>query len=153
MADAIDGLRQRYRARLHGDDPLVAAVAREALDRLSAGIRIHGAEQHRREPGVQAARAPARWAHALMQLLTEAGNPPVRWREDGSFDCGHQPAHGSWSGACLWVHPDQGRWWCRSCLKSGDALALVMAERGCTLPTAYAVLRARFGPPFRSPTS
>jgi hypothetical protein len=148
-ADVLGDLRQKYRQRLHDNDPVVAAVAQEALERLNTGARQARRQAHRPRHAEPESSEPHRWAFALEQIITDSGNAPIRWRRDGSYDTSHQPRHPSKSGTCLWVHPRSGYWWCRSCERSGDALEWVKTERGISFPVAYAYLLERFGVPFR----
>jgi len=71
----------------------------------------------------------------------------VRPRRDGSFDCGHEPIHPSKSGRCVWIRPDEGRYYCRSCGERGDAVTFVMRAWGVSYKTAARWLRERFGSP------
>jgi hypothetical protein len=150
LPDVLAQLRSRYRAELDSEDLVTRLVAREQLERLSIGARrARRALQPTDERAVVSGQAPRRWAFALEDLIARAGNPRIREHADGSYDCGHQPAHASASERCLWVVPSEGRWWCRSCLRHGDAIAWLMAERGCAFGVAYAELHTRYGPPFR----
>lgn len=147
VPEAIRRLRTRYEAESQSDDLLTRLVATEQLRRLNKGARAARRATHPITSRVAA--EPARWAFALETIITASGNPPQRWRRDGSYDCGHEPRHQSVSARCLWVQPSVGRWWCRSCLESGDALSWLMLECCCAFPVAYAELLSRFGPPFR----
>src|SRR5262245_51370039 len=112
LPEVLRQLQARYRREVASDDPVVRRVAELQLERLERGRRR--GRRHAAVPRSEEAQ-PTRWAYALEQLLSDAGNPPVRWRDDRSYDTSHQPRHASSSGTCLWVHPDGGRWWCRAC--------------------------------------
>lgn len=60
---------------------------------------------------------------------------------------GSCPWHSSRSGACLIVWPAEGRWWCSSCRRGGDAIRLLALLEGISVHDA----RRRLGLP-TSPT-
>ena len=129
-------LADRYRRMLAEADPLIRELARRQLGRL-------GARRLRASVPV----APSRWAHVpLADLFAEQGNRLHR-RGDGRAETGHEPIHASRSGRCVLIDPLLGRWWCRSCRRSGDAARLVMDLRGCSYRQAAARLAAEHGPP------
>jgi hypothetical protein len=154
VPEVLQQLQARYRLEAGSEDPVVRRVATLQLERLELGRRR--ARRHTHPTPAATADStkvePARWAHVLEKIVTAAGNPPVRWRGDGTYDCGHEPTHKSSSGTCLWVHPREGYWWCRACTRSGDALSWAIAEHGYTFAAAYAWLLTRYGPPFELPT-
>ena len=90
---------------------------------------------------------PSPWKHVpLVKLFQKFGNRP-RQRRDGTWDSGHEPVHPSRSGRCVWIRPAEGRYYCRSCRKSGDAVTFLMEARGLTYREAARILAERFGPP------
>jgi hypothetical protein len=72
--------------------------------------------------------------------LVEATVGPLRHRGNGTA-VGNCFGHGSKSGACLVVWPAEGRWWCSSCRRGGDATAWVALTEGIS----YAQARQRLG--------
>jgi hypothetical protein len=121
---------------LAGADP----VAREVAARQLARLRSSGRRGSPRS-------TPSRWRHVpLAELFAEQANR-VHHRSDGMLESGHEPVHASRSGRCVLIDPGLGRWWCRSCRKSGDAARLVMELRGCSYAPAAAWLAGRYGPP------
>jgi hypothetical protein len=78
-------------------------------------------------------------------LFSECGNG-LEDRGD-TIRTGHEPVHGSKSGACVVIWCGSGRWWCSSCHEAGDAATLVMRTRGVTYAEAAAFLTERYGPP------
>jgi DNA primase len=89
---------------------------------------------------------PARWGYTLVDLFEQAGNS-VHVRSNGDADCGHEPFHASRSGSCVWIRPEDGFWWCRSCRRSGDTIDFVRDLNGWGYHRACVWLRERFGPP------
>jgi DNA primase len=90
---------------------------------------------------------PSPWSHVPLTKLFQAMGNKVRPRRDGTFDSGHEPVHHSRSGRCVWIRPAEGRYYCRSCRKSGDAVTYLMEARGLTYQEAARILAERFGPP------
>ena len=88
----------------------------------------------------------SRWWHVpLDQLFADYGNCST---EHGDvLKTGHEPIHGSKSGECVALWPDEGRWWCSSCQASGDAASYLMAAEGVAYPGAAKRLTERFGAP------
>jgi hypothetical protein len=108
---SIDDLVDRIRAfgeRYSALGKLFAWIFTAALAQLDNGLRR--ARQRAHPPPTSAAEAagrePTRWAFVLQNLITASGNVPQRWREAGSYDCGHQPRHSSASGRCLSAEPE-----------------------------------------------
>ena len=131
-----DPRRQRYKADLCSPDPTTRAVAARQLERLHP----------RRHPSPPTSR-PSPWAHVpLADLFASQGNP-IHGRSDAVLECGHEPIHSSTSGLCVRINPALGRWWCRSCRQSGDAVSYLTAVRGCGYHEAAAWLTTRWGPP------
>jgi hypothetical protein len=56
----------------------------------------------------------------LVTLIEQAIGPLQR-RPSGAM-VGRCPWHSSRSGTCMVVWPDEGRWWCSSCRRGGDAV-------------------------------
>ena len=136
-------LRARYHARVDDFtlDAGARAVARAQLERL---------DRPRRPTVTDGARQPSRWVHVpLAELFAEAGNT-ITARANGTLESGHEPVHSSRSGRCLVIWPASGRWYCRSCRATGDAVTLVMAMYGWRYPQAAAWLEDRYGPPATS---
>ena len=126
----------RYRENLGASDPIVRTVARRQLDRLRG---------HATPP--LAPSTASRWRHVpLAELFRQHGNLLHR-RPDGRFECSHEPIHSSRSGRCVLLDLQNGRWWCRSCRRSGDAATYVMAACGCGYRDAARWLSDRWGPP------
>src|SRR5205823_1460683 len=87
------------------------------------------------------------WAHvSSADLLRQLGASRVEERA-GRVQSGHDWAHGSRSGTCLIIWPTQSRWWCSSCHRSGDTVALVREALGIGYDAAVTWLVARYGPP------
>lgn len=127
----------RYYTDLASADPITREIARLQLNRLS--------QERRRFTGAKA--GPSRWAHVpLADLFVEQGNRIARLA-DGLIECGHEPIHASRSDRCVLLDATRGRWWCRSCRKSGDAATYVMIVRGCLYREAAAWLSDRYGAP------
>jgi hypothetical protein len=134
-------LLQRYRAALRSEDRDDRAVAKELLRRLARA-------SNRRTGGMgQDERPTARWAHVdSVELLSQLGASNIEQR-GGRIQSGHDWAHGSRSGACLVLWPTEGRWWCSSCRRGGDLLALVRDALGLGHDAAWTWLAARYRPP------
>jgi DNA primase len=89
----------------------------------------------------------SKWSHVpIVEIFRAMGNK-VRPRRDGTFDSGHEPVHGSKSGRCVWINPETGRYYCRHCHESGDAVTLLMRVKGLSYRDAVRLLADRFGPP------
>ena len=126
---------ERYRRALGSQDPAVREMAARQLARL--GKRPAGPSSGR----------PSPWAHVpLADVFAEAGNR-LHSRPQGTIETGHEPIHGSRSGRCVVISVDQGRWWCQSCRRSGDAAAYLADVLGCSYAEAAARLAERFGAP------
>jgi hypothetical protein len=137
MTTAED-LRDLYQTRAHDADL-------DATDRAIAQHQLARLSPHRKL--LTGAAAPSRWRHVpLAALVAQAGNA-LHQRSNGTFVSGHEPRHGSRSGTCLVIWPDEGRWWCSSCRTSGDAAGWLMQLHGCTAGEAAAILRERYGDP------
>jgi hypothetical protein len=133
-----DGLRARYWATLRSEDAAERAVAAELLRRLDrAAGQIVAQSRHR----------TTTWGHVggadLLAHLGASGAADRGTRVQG----GHDWAHGSRSGACLVLWPTEGRWWCSSCRRTGDVVALVRDALGLGYDAAVTWLVARYGPP------
>jgi hypothetical protein len=126
-----------YQVQTTDSDPLVLAVARFQLDRLGHTPSA---------PATQSGLHTARWGFALIALFEQAGNT-VHTRSSGDADSGHEPLHHSKSGACVWITSAAGRWYCRSCKRSGDAIAFVREVNGWSYRHACISLLEQFGPP------
>jgi DNA primase len=90
---------------------------------------------------------PSPWKHVPLTKLFQAMGNRVRQRRDGTWDSGHEPVHGSKSGRCVWINPETGRYYCRHCHESGDAVTLLMRVKGLSYRDAVRLLEAKFGPP------
>jgi hypothetical protein len=128
-------LTDRYHRLAQSADPTERAVARRQLAQLRSRPR-------------RATPAPvSAWQHVpLAALFEQAGNGLTK-RADGTVQCGHEPVHGSRSGSCVIVWPAEGRWWCSSCRRAGDAVQAVMSLQGCGYRAALARLIDRYGAP------
>jgi hypothetical protein len=130
----------RYQEMLaDGVDPEQRRVAEARLRKIAE-------ELERRETRVPAQHRGNRWPHVpILELFREFG-ATLREKPDKTCVGDHPWRHGSKSGTCVIIWPDEGRWLCRSCKASGDAAALVADYRGCSYSDACRWLEARFGP-------
>jgi len=130
----------RYQEMLaDGVDPEQRRVAEARLRKIVE-------ELERRETRVPAQHRGNRWPHVpILELFREFG-AVLREKPDRTCVGDHPWRHGSKSGTCLIIWPDEGRLLCRSCMASGDAAALVADWRGCSYSDACRRLEARFGP-------
>ena len=130
-------LTERYRRDVRAADIVARVVARRQLARLD-----------RSRPAQPSARLPPGWNHVpLVDLFAEFGGNRIFRRADGRFEAGHEPLHGSKSSRCVLIDPLVGRWWCRSCRRSGRAPAYVALVQGCSYRDACRWLAERYGPP------
>jgi hypothetical protein len=97
-----------YQRLLASDDPAARDLAREQLRRLA------GATAHRRVDPAQNSVQDDRLLSAIAAVVG-----PLTERSNGTH-VGPCPWHGSKSGSCLVVWPQEGRWWCSSCRRGGD---------------------------------
>jgi hypothetical protein len=133
----VSDLNARYYAALADPEQVRREVARRQLGRL----------ERRALSSSKGARRPSRWQYVpLDTLFAEQGNA-LHVRSDGQVESGHEPLHHSKSGRCVLIDPREGRWWCRSCRRSGDAAQFLMDILGCRYARAAATLTRRFGPP------
>jgi hypothetical protein len=132
----VGSVYDHYTALAQSADPVERAVAGRQLMELARRSRLSAGED-----------TVSAWQHVpLAPLFEQAGNPPTR-RSNGTVQCGHEPVHGSRSGSCVIVWPEDGRWWCSSCHRGGDAVAAVQSLEGCPRPAAIARLGERYGFP------
>jgi hypothetical protein len=118
-------------------DTLTAEVARRQQAKLRAAQAPRTTAPHW---------TPSRWLHVpLVELFADAGCR-VYIRSNGRLETTH-PTHASKSGRCLEADPTAGRWWCRSCRRSGDAATWLQDLHGWRYPEAAAWLLAQYGPP------
>jgi hypothetical protein len=102
--------------------------------------------QQQSSTAVGAERRPSRWSHVpLAELIGEHNH--VYERGGAHLETGHEPIHGSRSGRCVLVDTGTGRWYCRSCGRSGDAAGWVMVVQDLSYAQAAAYLAERYGPP------
>jgi hypothetical protein len=140
-----DSARRRIKDLAASTDPLDREVGRRLAGRLPTPA-------HSMPQVDVASRIPSRWAHVdLADLLIHLGNP-IQVVGD-RLKAGHEPMHGSRSGSCLVAWPAEGRWWCSSCGRAGDAVSLVMQAHGVTYGQAADFLAGRYGPPRGIPAS
>jgi hypothetical protein len=135
-----DAVRRRVDTLLASVDPLDREVGRRLLSRLPELRPVsvtHPADTDRR---------PSRWRHVPMADVLERAGNHVQMAGD-RLKSGHEPVHGSRSGACLVVWPADGRWWCSSCGRAGDAVGLVMGLLGVSARDAMRLLSDRYGAP------
>jgi hypothetical protein len=139
-----DDLRKLYQPRAHDADldATDRAVARHQLARLSPHRKL-----------LAGATAPSRWGHVPLAALIEQARNALHQRRNGTIVTGHEPLHGSRSGTCLVIWPEEGRWWCSSCRTSGDSAGWLMQLHGCTAGAAATMLRERYGDPTQGATS
>jgi hypothetical protein len=130
-------LTERYQNLIRSTDPVERAVAQAQLARLRGVTRR----------GEGAARLPSRWRHVPLAALFERAGNELHIRPGGTVTTGHEPVHGSKSGACLVVWPAEGRWYCSSCHQGGDAVGAVMSLDGVAYPVAVARLVEGWGAP------
>jgi hypothetical protein len=138
-----DAVQRRLDELAASRDPLDQEVGRRLAGRLP--------QRHIRPASAPAAsnRLPSRWAYVdMVDLLGHFGNPVHAAGEQ--LKSGHEPLHGSRSGTCLVVWRAEGRWWCSSCGRSGDAAAHVAMALGVPFSAAADWLAERYGPPARS---
>ena len=95
-------------------------------------------------------RRPSRWNHVPLADLVGEHND-VYARGGGFVESGHEPVHSSKSGRCLLIDTPRGRWYCRSCGQSGDAVSWVMAVADVSYAEAASSLAERYGPPVSGP--
>lgn len=87
-----------------------------------------------------------RWPQVdLIALIRESGCT-LREKRPGKLVGDHAPKHGSRSGECLVIWPDEGRWHCTSCKAGGDAAGWLADLEGIPYAEAARRLEARFGP-------
>lgn len=82
--------------------------------------------------------------HGQLIALVEEAVGPLLEQSNGNRE-GPCPWHTSRSGTCLIVFADGDRWWCRSCRRSGDAVAWLALTEGIS----FADARRRLGMPSR----
>ena len=132
-----DRLAEKYRAELLAADPIRREVARRLLARLgSADLR----------PRALSGTAAVRWSQVPIGDLFAEQENRVRPRSGGLLEAGHEPIHASKGGRCVLIDK-AGRWWCRSCRRSGDAATYLADVLGCSYVEAAARLAERYGPP------
>lgn len=106
---------------LGSEDPALALGARVTMEEIEDS---------------RAARPPVyqkREALPIVDLtdLIQRGIPRVPANQElahrgSQVRTGHEPVHGSSSGGCLAIWPDEGRWFCFGCSRGGDALAYIV---------------------------
>src|SRR5690348_16599357 len=113
---SVDQLRAHYRNLLESGDDAQRELATEQLARLDDCA-------NRPAPSD----LPPSDASAGVDLVTliEQTIGPLQRRPSGAM-VGRCLWHSSRSGTCLVVWPDEGRWWCSSCRRGGDAARWVM---------------------------
>ena len=130
-------LTERYSRDARAADTVAREVARRQLARLDRAAPV----QPRQLP-------PSRWAHVpLADLFAELGRNHLYHRADGLLECGHEPLHASTSSRCVLIDTLIGRWWCRSCRRSGQAPTYVADVQGCSYRQACRWLVERYGAP------
>jgi hypothetical protein len=130
MADLLD----RYTRLAQSPDVAGREVARQQLARLRL--------RRSYDAGTVSA-----WLHVPLAALFEQAGNTLTARPNGTVQCGHEPVHGSRSGACLVIWPAESRWWCSSCHAGGDAVQAVKSLEGCSYRAALARLIDRYGRP------
>jgi hypothetical protein len=137
LAPAAAKLRAHYAALLTSADAAQRELAMVQLRRLN-----RQRDQATRLP------EPAQRCMSSLDLagLVESVVGPLRRRSNGTL-CGPCAWHSSKSGTCLVIWPSEGRWWCSSCRRSGDALAWLMLTSGLS----YTEARKQLGLPAPRP--
>src|SRR4051794_9058880 len=97
-------LTYRYSQPATSATPTDRAVAARQLQQLARGSR----------PAADSGTISA-WQHVPLATLFEQAGNALTPRPNGTVQCGHEPVHGSRSGSCVIVWPEEGRWWCSSC--------------------------------------
>ena len=128
-----DTLRERYAALIDDPDPHLRALAAEQARRLDLLQRRGRAEYSLPEE-------PTAPAEVDLVALVERVVGPLQRRSDGTR-VGPCAWHASRSGTCLVVWPAEGRWWCRSCRRGGDAIGWVALVEGIDREAARRRLR------------
>ena len=62
------------------------------------------------------------WPHVPIIEVIRATKELLQEKSNGTYEGGHQYSHGSKSGECLVVWPEQGRWYCNSCKDRGGVV-------------------------------
>ncbi len=125
-------------------DELLAEVERRQHVRLNRAMMVADLKD---ALGDAKPAQPSPWAHVPLHTLFERDGNTTLVRGDGRVESGHEPHHGSKSGACVLISPQTGFWWCRSCGKKGDAVVYVMQRDGISYSKAAKLLAAEFGAP------
>ena len=60
-----------------------------------------------------------RWPHVPIVEVIRATRELLKEKSNGTYVGGHQYSHGSKSGECLVVWPEEGNWYCSSCKERG----------------------------------
>lgn len=131
----LQAVRARYTAPCA--DPLAREVARRQRDRLSRCTI----------PSHLASSSPSRWGHVPLAGLFAAAGNSICAGSGGTVRTGHEPCHRSRSGLCLVIWVDEGRWWCSSCRRGGDAVAAVCSLEGVPYAASVARLIEAWGAP------
>jgi len=126
-ADAVSEARRRYVELANSPDSQERRLAREQLGRLERGANPAEEAALQEEPGID-----------LAALIGRTVG--LRPKGDGK-SVGPCPWHSSRSRECLVVWADEGRWWCSSCKRGGDAVAWVALLEGIS----FAKARRRLG--------
>jgi hypothetical protein len=136
----MTSLRDHYAAMQASADPKARRVAQAQLERLERRRHVYVVATSEDYP-------PSPWRHVPLALLLEAAGNATHERSNGTFVSGHEPVHSSKSGLCLVVWSGEGRFWCASCGRGGDAVSLLMSVQGWSYRAAARYLAVRFGPP------
>lgn len=128
-AEAIAEARRRYLALAASSNPGDRRLGEAQLQRLERATAPKTKTRPSEAPGVD-----------LAALIKETA--PLKDKGSGKF-VGPCPWHSSRSGECLVVWADEGRWWCSSCKRGGDAVAWVALVEGISFGEA----RKRLGLP------
>jgi hypothetical protein len=148
--EPLQNLVSHYRElATRAKDPIEAEVAKRQLAALERVLRHQAISDnpHARDNTSPNTPSKSKWTHvSLTEVFRLAGNR-LYPRANGTFDCGHEPCHGSKSGRCVTINVANGRWFCRSCRRGGDAVAAVQSLFGLDYRGAVKWLTERFGPP------
>jgi hypothetical protein len=132
-------LREHYAALMQDPDPHRRALATAQLRRLDA-LQLPG------RAGYLPAEVSTAPADVDLVALVAQVVGPLQRRGDGT-QVGPCAWHASRSGTCLVVWPAEGRWWCWSCRRGGDAIGWVALVEGIDREAARRRLRLpRRGP-------
>ena len=139
--DSVDKIVASWRVLANSADPLERATGKHLLQEWQ---RTRAVDEPREQ---DEDRPPARWAHALAELIARDEPQEQRWSDQSHFKTGHSLMHGSKSGTCLSVNTERGVWYCSSCRRGGDAIGWLVVHFGQSRDQAWWSLRRAYGDP------